>query len=426
MLVGESISFSKILYLDVWDNTAPISALAYSVIDTIGGRTQWGYQIIAILVLVLHCFLFNQLLIENKAYKENTYVPALIYLIIMSVFFDFFTLSPALMSGVFQLYILNGVFSHITVKLKDEQFLNIGLAMGLSALIYLPTLCYLPITILSLGLYSSMTFKKYILMMFGFVFPILLVGIYFFWHGALLDFINSYFFAWMYIPLNPFVSLKTLLIISITAVVLMFLSWVKIYAAGRYNNHQTNFMLVMLLFLVGAFLMVFFSKERVPHQLMVFVAPVAFFISHYFLLIKRKFLAELVFLGFLAVTLTLNYSVLYRFIVPASVWEIESLVVRPTKWDQTVEGKKILIIGSDPAAYRHAYPATPYLNWYLSKEHLEGNQAFDNLSIIYQDLMRDTPEVIIDQSNLVPELFSKMPSIASKYIRKQDTYILRN
>ena len=159
---------------------------------------------------------------------------------------------------------------------------------------------------------------------------------------------------------------------------------------------------------------------------MVFVTPVAFFISHYFLLIRRKWLAELVFMFFLGITLTLNYSVLYRFIVPPKVLEVESLVVKPTKWDQTVAGKKLLILGSDPAAYRHAYPATPYLNWNLSRNHLEKNQAFDNLSVIYQDLMRDTPEVIIDQSDLVPELFSKMPSIASKYTRKEDTYILRN
>jgi hypothetical protein len=426
MLVGESISFEKILYQDVWDNTAPISALVYSLIDTIGGRTQWGYQIIAVLALVLHCYLFNQLLIANKAYKENTYVPGLIYLVLMSVFFDFFTLSPVLMSGIFQLYVINGIFYHIAVKLKDEQFLNIGLAIGISALIYLPTLSYLPITILALGLYSTMTFKKYILLLFGFAFPVLLVGIYFFWHGALIDFVNSYFFAWTYIPFQQLVSFKTLLLISATAAVLMVLSWMKIYTAGRYNNHQTNFMLVMFLFLVAAFIMVFMSKERVPHQLMVFVTPVAFFISHYFLLIRRRWLAELVFMFFLGITLTLNYSVLYRFIVPPKVLEVESLVVKPTKWDQTVAGKKLLIIGSDFAAYRHAYPATPYLNWNLSRNHLEKNQAFDNLSVIYQDLMRDTPEVIIDQSNLVPELFSRMPSIASKYTRKEDTYILRN
>ena len=53
MIVGESVSFSKILYLDVWDDQSPLSALAYSLIDMIGGRTQWGYHILAILIVFL-------------------------------------------------------------------------------------------------------------------------------------------------------------------------------------------------------------------------------------------------------------------------------------------------------------------------------------------------------------------------------------
>jgi hypothetical protein len=356
MLVGESVSFNRILYLDVWDDIAPLSALVYSLIDAIAGRTQWGYQIIGILVLLLHCYLFNQLLISNKAYKENTYVPALIYLILMSAFFDFFTLSPALMSGVFVLFVINGIFHHIAVKSRDEQFLNMGLALGFSALLYLPALAYLPITLVALGLYSSMNFKKYILLIFGFAFPLVLVGIYFFWHGALIEFIDSYFMSWTYIPFRELVSLKTLLIISAISLVLLVLSWVKIYSAGRYNNHQTNYMLVMLLFLAGAFIMVFLNRERVAHQLMIFTVPLAFFISHYFLLVRRKLLAELVFMGFVAIILTINYGALYRLIVPPDILEVQSLIVQPTKWDQVVEGKKILIVGGDPSAAARPAP----------------------------------------------------------------------
>lgn len=425
MLVGESISFDRILYLDVWDDLAPLSALVYSLIDSVAGRAQWGYQIIAILVLFLHCYLFNQLLITCKAYKENTYVPALIYVVLMSVFFDFFTLSPVLMSGIFQLYVINGIFRHIAVKSKDEQFLNIGLALGFSALIYLPTLAYLPVSILALGLYSSMTFKKYILLFFGFVFPLILVGIFFFWHGALMDFIESYFFSWTSSPFHEMVSLRSILVISAGAVLLVVLSWIKIYSAGRYNNHQTNYMLVMLLFLAGAALMVFLAKERIPHQLMVFVAPVSFFISHYFLLIRRKLLAELVFIGFFTLTLIINYGALFHIIIPPGIIKTDALVIQPTPWDRLVEGKKILIVGEDPAAYLHAYPATPYLNWDLSKKHLERTNAFDNLSVIYRNLSNDTPEVIIDQKNLVPDLFKQMPTIASKYTRQDNAYFLK-
>ena len=239
-------------------------------------------------IVFLQCFLFNQLLITNKAYKENTFVPALIYTILMSAFFDFFTLSPALMSGVFQLLVINGIFNHIATKSKDEQFLNMGLALGFSSLIYLPTLAYLPVSILALGLYSTMNLKKYILLFFGFLFPIVLVGIYFFWHGALLDFLNHYLLSWITTPFREFVSFRTNLLISLTGLLLLVFSWLKIYSASRYNNHQTNYMLVMLLFLAGAIVMIFLARERVPHQLMVLVTPVSFFLGTFIPFDQKK------------------------------------------------------------------------------------------------------------------------------------------
>jgi hypothetical protein len=183
---------------------------------------------------------------------------------------------------------------------------------------------------------------------------------------------------------------------------------------------------VMVLFLLVAGVMVFMSRERVPHQLIIFVTPISFFLSHYFLLIRRKLLAELVFIGFVAVSIIVNYGVLYRFIIPAGIFEIESLVVQPTPWDQLVEGKKLLIVGNHPDAYLHAYPVTPYLNWNLSKNHLEQINAFDNLSIIYYNLRKDPPDIIIDQQNLVQGLFEHMPTIASRYQKQGEAYLLKS
>ncbi len=425
MIVGESISFKNILYLDVWDDLAPLSALIYALIDSVAGRSQWTYQILAVFVVFFQCYLFNQLLISNRAYKVNTYVPALIYAVLMSAFFDFFTLSPVLMSSVFQLLIIKGIFHHMAVKAKDEQFLNIGLALGLSALFYLPSMVYLPVSILALGMYSSMNLKKYILMFFGFFFPVVLVGIFFFWHGALMDFMNYYFISWMATPFRELVNLNTLWFISIPGFLLMIFSWLRIYSVSRHNNLQTNYMLIMMLFLAGALLMMFISPERVPHQLVVFITPASFYLGHLFLSIKRKLLSEVIFLAFFAITLTTNYGMLYRLVVPPGLFEYERMLVTGTQWDQLVKGKKLLIIGDKLDAYLNAYPTTPYLNWNLSRKHLDHINSYNNLSLIYENFLNDMPDVIIDQKQVIPELFRQMPTIASLYTKQGNTYFLK-
>ena len=102
------------------------------------------------------------------------------------------------------------------------------------------------------------------------------------------------------------------------------------------------------------------------------------------------------------------------------------LVVQPTPWDDLVRGKKLLIIGDEPDAYLHAYPATPYLNWNLSSSHLQQTKAFDNLSDIYYNFNNDPPDIIIDQENLIPDLFDHMPTISRLYRKQDEAYLMKS
>lgn len=428
MVIGESISFKNMLYVDVWDNIAPLSALTYAIIDYFFGRSQATYWVLAVILVFSQCYLFNRLLISNKAYKENTYIPALIYAILMGLFFDFFTFSPVLLSGIFLLGVINGIFHHIAHKARDEQFLNMGFALGTAVLFFLPSLIYLPVVILTLGLYSNMDFKKYLLLFFGFVFPIVLVSIFFFWHGALLEFYDQFFLSWLTISSNPLVNTKTLIYISIPTGILLIFSWFNIYTAKRYNNQQTNFMLVMMWFFVGAAIIMVMVQERAPQHLMVFAPPAAFFLSHFFLVIRRRFLAEVFFLTFFILTLVVNLGTVKNIIIPQHWFQFTGLVVNATPWDELVHNKKVLIIGEDINAYRNAKLATPYLNWDLAKRHLQQLQSYNNLSAVYKNFRTEMPEVIIDQKGVVPQLFQRMPTIGARYQKSPggDSYLLKN
>ena len=90
MLVGEKFSEGSKLYSEIWENMAPLSAIVYGIIDFIFGRSVVAYQIIAWLFVCFQVFLFNRLLLLNKVYNENTYIPGFIYALLMSFFSDFF------------------------------------------------------------------------------------------------------------------------------------------------------------------------------------------------------------------------------------------------------------------------------------------------------------------------------------------------
>ncbi|MEM9390503.1 MAG: hypothetical protein AAGA02_08515, partial [Bacteroidota bacterium] len=139
MLTGERLASGFDMYSDVWETTSPISAGVFGVIDFLFGRSQTAYLIIAWIFVCIQVFFFNRLVLTNKVYNENTYVPGLVYGLVASLHSDFFTLTPMLMGVTFLLPALNNIFNHIEVRAKhDEQILYIGLYVGLAYLVYLP------------------------------------------------------------------------------------------------------------------------------------------------------------------------------------------------------------------------------------------------------------------------------------------------
>ena len=120
--------------------------------------------------------------------------------------------------------------------------------------------------------------------------------------------------------------------------------------------------------------------------------------------------------------------VLFNLLAPLKNWlfidrfiSYSELLVKPTKYDQIVAGKSVLVIGKDVSCYKRSSLATPYLNWQLSSMQLNELGYYDNLTEVYQNFEQNPPQVIIDKKNLIPKLFDVMPTIALSY-EKHDQF----
>src|SRR5690606_34681710 len=126
MIIGEKMDEGASMYIDIWDGLSPLAASTYWLIDFLFGRSLTAYQIIGLMLIIIQSAMFNGMLLRFKAYNENNYIPALIYALLMTMHFDFLTLSPALMSLTFLLAALNLVIDFIQSREKgDEKILRI-------------------------------------------------------------------------------------------------------------------------------------------------------------------------------------------------------------------------------------------------------------------------------------------------------------
>jgi hypothetical protein len=415
MLVGENMAEGDRLYTQLWDNIGPLAALLYHLIELVFSRSQNAYVILATLLTTYQCLIFNDFLLAKKAYHENTYVPALLYGLLSCFSFDFYTLSPVLLSLTWVLLALRNIFYRIESQSHDVRILSTGIFVGLAALCYFPSIVYLASSLLAYLFFANLSLRRVLLMLYGVALPFLVAFTFFYLFEASEGFTQQYLLAFRNLPRTPYVDGWDLLIIS--AVVLIFLV-AALYRIGqyrRYTNQQSKLQRIMGLKLVAALATLLLVRQAAPYHLLFFIPPAAFFITHFLLIIRRTLIAELVTVG-LALLLILNgYALLYNFFSLRKVANIENFMVKPTKYDELVAGRRVLILGQNLSVYRHARLATPYLNWQLAARQLAGLNDFANVASVYDSFRDDMPDLIIDEVQLMPQIFERIPQIAASY-----------
>ncbi|MEQ9426322.1 MAG: hypothetical protein RJQ09_17990 [Cyclobacteriaceae bacterium] len=425
MIVGEAMSSGKMLYRDIWENMGPFSAIVYQIVHWLFGKSQLAYQLIAILLVFIQALIFNRLLLINKAFNENTYIPALIYAICMSLNFEFLTLSPALMSLTFVILSINNIFKRIDNFTRDELFLNTGLYLGIATLFYFPSIVFLISTILSLVLFTSAIPRRVLLTVFGFAQMLSFAIIYYYWFDAGRELYFQFFWAPFGLDPNPYLGVKSLLLISIILIIFFIVSLFKLYSRTYYVNYQVKFQSVMLFTLLIGMLSFFLVEKGSSMQLVVLIPAVAFFLSHLFLLIEKRMKAEIVFTLFLILVFGYQHLADRELKWIGQLVDYEALFVKETAYDASTDERSLLVLGDDQAVYKNSSLATPYLNWKLAKMHFDKIDYYDVLVEVFENFEDDPPEVIIDLEERIPELFEKLPTIADQYANIREGVYLR-
>jgi len=83
-----------------------------------------------------------------------------------------------------------------------------------------------------------------------------------------------------------------------------------------------------------------------------------------------------------------------------------------------INGKRILVLGNDFKLYKTNKMASYFLNWELSKDVFELNHYYHDLVLINESFEKDPPEIIVDERNKMGKIFSRLPSLKTKYQRK--------
>lgn len=424
MMIGERMSEGFSMYIDIIDDTGPLSATVYWLIHLLFGKNIFAYKLFGGLVILFQITYINGLFIRYKSFDENTYIPALVLVVLFHFSFDILTLSPALMGSTFIVLALGQLFSQ-TVLQKDtsDSILLVGIFGGIGACFHFPLVIFLPFLIVAGVAVSGFNFNQLLLALLGYFLPIVGCGLYYFWIDGLQEFIIQYILTTRVIDVYYHVQFLDLMLLLIApfcfAVVGYFIGTIyKLISVNQQKQKQ-----LIILFLLFALLTIFLTNRRTPYQFVILLPGLTYFITQIFIYLQRGFLLKLFSTAFLISIPFIGFSWAYYQIVSG---KIESYSVTFSEKHQETAGKSILVLGNDLGYYQGAYLATPYLNYNISKEILLDYNSFGKMADVYQDFLKEKPEMIIDADGVFEQLLEKIPLLKDSYLKKSEgIYVLK-
>jgi hypothetical protein len=427
LLIGEALNSGRVLYKDLISPIAPLSALVYMIVEFIFGKSTLALQILSLLLLTYQFSLFNNIMLRNKAYNENSYIPALIYALLMFTFYDFFTLSPALISLTFILLVLDNIYLRIENKLQDATILKTGVYMGLAVLFYLPSLFFLIATLLSFALLTSLVLRRYLLYLYGFMFPILIVLIFFYWQGGVEAFYSQWIKFNIFYPVTAVLDFQSLAVVALFPALIFLIALYKTFTGTRFTNYQVRVQQVMFIMFLAALGSWWISEQQAPFELLGFVPSFAFFIIHLIFQFKRRVIAE-IFTVILTISLLfINFTIYYQNTFLHSLGDFNKLSSQKTIYHAAVDDKSTMILGGHTDMYHNTSEiATRFYHPLLSSSILDEMNEKEQLIALYEDVEKYRPEVIIDFTGILEKYKAKMNVIDAEYLQKDKLFYVRN
>lgn len=288
-------------------HAGPLSDLVFSGIDSIG----WPVIsiVLAGLLILFNGIFLNSIFIKNSSFEESSFLPAAIFIILMSASQSFYFLSPALIGSSFVLVSLNYLSHHVKYRGSEENILSTGFTIGMASLFYYPYFwLYLLILIIYL-FYSSTIQRRYYLMTWGFVMPSLITWLVFYLSDTGAGFISAFFGSIINAQAMGEGLNKGLIILGLSLALTM-ISAIQSFSGQGMTNHQILVQKAMSWTgFFGVLIFAVFGNESLV-ALILIIPTLSYFSTKMLTALSKKVLAEFLFIalfGGAIATLLLGY-----------------------------------------------------------------------------------------------------------------------
>jgi hypothetical protein len=410
-IVVKGFAQGKWLYRDIWELCEPISALLYYLLPSSFSFFSVTSFWLNSFLIVFNAFYANYLLQKYDVMSEKTFLPAFFYVALSFSSSQLNTLSPPLIASFFLLFVIQKTLSYLKKEDINEMY-DAGFFLGIASFCYMPTLAMTIALFLSLLFFTRSHGKAYLLLLLGVLFPWLFISVIYLWNGGLQE-VFSVFLHHYFTLRYDYLSWSELVYSSLIPGSL-FLTGLFYSLSGRAReiNYQSICRRFFLVWLLGNVLVFVVSPIHTLADFHIFLPSLIFFLSYYYLQIKKTAIPNLLITTSLIGMVTIQY-----FYLGGSIWAKEhekSFVSIPAK-DPLLSGKRIWVVGNNYLPYLQGTISAKYVNWRVSQDDFGKLNSFTTLEHIRKNVLFSNPEIIVDQEQKMKDLFDRIPPLSEHY-----------
>lgn len=269
--------------------SAPLSNNLDEWLNSKLNNPQIFYNVFSLLLLLIEAIYLNYILIKHNFFFKNSYLPALFYVLVNSLYPAMLGHSSQLLAAFFLIVVLDKLFSLYDNENAVTKIIDAGVFTGIAALFSFDALMFLPFVVYSVASIRPFKLREVVLSACGLFIPLYVLAVIYFLKGDVETVKNGFFIVNTATNINAiqfsYENITPLIIALPLSVIAFFMYQNDI---GR-NNVKTrkiqNVVLVMLFFSVGS---AFFSKPSFVYCLPYISIPLGIILSYYFLLERKK------------------------------------------------------------------------------------------------------------------------------------------
>lgn len=277
-------------------NITPLYSLLFKGLSNL----KFVNTCLALSLLIAEAFIINYIINEHEILGKQSYMPALLYVLLMSAFPSMLTLHPGLLANLFLLLALHQLFNTYRKEVAFSQVFNAGFFVALASLFYFPAILLFLLVWVALIVFRPFIWREWIIAILGLLVPYMYLGVYYFW-------IDAPGFVWPSRIFNVDTIAVSWMHKSISFYILtILLAFIGIFSIGKQFTGLTvnklkakNSLILLAWFFVFSLLMLFIIPVFSMKYFSFLALPLSVFCSNYFLVTKKSWWAEVLFISLL-------------------------------------------------------------------------------------------------------------------------------